>query len=293
MNKFLCGSFFFITVCCMSSCSLQKLIPWRKAPAAGRVAIDSTQATFAGPVRRAILPAPDTFSVAADTAGIMKELIAMVTPVWNSRLNYRTFSGKAKVHFEGKEESQDFTAGIRVKKDSCIWVDITALGGMVHAARILITTDSFFMLNYLQKEYSKIALTDVAKVLPTQVDFNSLQNVITGEPLRNGIITDVAELGNSWLVHVADSTYLQSVNCSKADSTISMDEVNTRAPNGPKATMHFNRYEYTCGKRIAMSRVVNIQNLQDRFLLEMDFQTIEFDKDFEMPFSIPSKFNQK
>ena len=42
-----------------------------------------------------------------------------------------------------------------------------------------------------------------------------------------------------------------------------------------------------------MSRIIDIQNLQDKFLLEMDFQNIEFDKELEMPFNIPAKFTQK
>ncbi len=294
MNRFLCGSILIIFSCCISSCSLQRLIGRKKTvptPVTTNVIIpDSTKTAAPIVVRRANLPEPDTFGVVPDTSGLMKRLVDMVTPVWNSRLSFKTMSGKAKVHFEGPQESQDFTASIRVKKDSAIWVDVTALGGMVHAARVLITNDSFVMLNYLQKEVTKLALKDVAKVLPTDVDFTSLQNLVTGEPLRDGAILDVAELGNSWLVHVADSSFLQSINCSKTDSTISTDQVNTRDPNGPQATLKFNRYEYSCGKRIAMSRTINIQNNVDKFLLEMDFQSVEFDKNVELPFSIPAKF---
>jgi hypothetical protein len=278
----------------MSSCSLKQLT---KVGHSRKKALAKTEATAIADapsvLHGANLPLPDTFSSvhAADTAGVMRHLIDMVTPVWNVRLSYHTMNGKAKVHFEGPNESQDFTASIRVKKDSAIWVDITALGGMIHAARALITNDSFFMINYLQKEYSKGALVDVAKILPTNVDFYSLQNLVMAEPLRSGAIMDVAELGASWLVHVADSSYLQTLNCTKADSTISIDQVNTRNPNGPQAIMKYERFEYTCGKRIAMTRTINIQNLQDKFLVEMDFQNIEFDKGLEMPFNIPSKFS--
>ncbi len=297
MNKFLCGSILLVCSFCISSCSLQRLIGRKKTAPVATTAVsptpDSSKNVETQLVRRANLPQPDTFGVIGDTAGLMKKLVDMVTPVWNSRLAFKTMSGKAKVHFEGPQESQDFTASIRVKKDSAIWVDITALGGMVHAARVLITNDSFVMLNYLQKEVTKLALKDIAKVLPTDVDFTSLQNLITGEPLRAGTIVDVAELGNSWLVHVADSSFLQSVNCSKSDSSILTDQVNTRDPNGPQAILRFNRYEYSCGKRIAMSRTINIQNSADKFLLEMDFQSVEFEKELELPFNIPAKFTHK
>jgi Domain of unknown function (DUF4292) len=117
--------------------------------------------------------------------------LGMVQPIWKNSLVFNTFGAKAKVHYESGDNSQDFTASFRVRKDSCIWVTITALGGMVQAARVLITPDSVFMINYLDKEISALPLSDVAKVLPVQVDFTSLQNLILGQPPRNGRIDKV------------------------------------------------------------------------------------------------------
>ena len=241
------------------------------------------------------LPAPDTIAVApVDTAGITKQLIAAMTPICNGSLcRYVTFSGKAKVHFEGPEEKQDFTANIRVKKDTAIWIDITALGGMFHAARIYITSDSFFMINYQQKEVSRISLSQVAKILPTEVDFVSLQNLIVGDPLRKGQITQVAALAGSWMVSMDDGTYTQSINYSKGDSTIEMNQVNTRKPNGPQALLKYENYELISGNKMSKTRVVNIQNGTARFSIEMDLQNIEFDRQVEMPFSVPQKYSVK
>lgn len=293
MNKLLCGSLLLFIMCCMSSCSLQRLITRKKATDTVVALPDTTKVADNHIIRRANLPEPDTFGMKPDTTGLMKKLIDMVTPVWNARLSFRTMSGKAKVHFEGPQESQEFTASIRLKKDSAIWIDVTALGGMVHAVRVLITADSLVMLNYLQKEVTRISLKDVGKVLPVDVDFTSLQNIVTGEPLRTGSIADVADLGTSWLLHITDPTFLQTATCLKADSTITDNQVNTHDANGPQANMKFSHYEYADGKRIAMSRVINIFNKQDKFLLEMDFQGVEFDKEVELPFSVPAKFTLK
>lgn len=295
MNKFLCGSALLLSLCVLDSCSLLHSMSGRKKRAGNTMPLTDTTKIVAAPANHNFiaLPEQDTISAVPDTTGLMKKLVDMVLPIYNKRISYTTFSCKAKVNFTGPEDKQDFTANIRLKKDTAIWVDITGLGGMVHAARVYITRDSFFMINYLQKTGQKLALKDVGKVLPTQVDFTTLQNLIIGEPLRAGNIRDVAVLGNSWLLRVQDDSYIQMLNYSKADNTLTNSQVNTLAPNGPEAVLQYNSFEDVGGRKMSMSRNVHITNGNDKFLLEMDLQNAEFDKQLDMPFSIPKSFSTK
>ena len=234
------------------------------------------------------LPEPDTISQVPDTVGLAKSLIEKATPIWAKRIRYKTFSGKAKVHFESADESKDFTAHIKIKKDSAIWVNITMLS--LTAARVFITPDSFFMLIPLQREILKMPLSGVAKILPTQVDFKSLQNMIIGDPLRDGTITGVSVLATSWLINVQDSNYQQQINFNISDSTMQDARLNTFDPKGPRAVMKYDSYETYGEKRTSSSRKVNIMNGNDNFLLEMELQNIEFDQAVEMPFNIPKGY---
>ncbi len=243
----------------------------------------------------ALYPQPDTFSEVKNVDGIeaTNKLISGVLPLFKNIRSYTTFNGKAKVHFEGPGEQQDFTAIIRLKKDTALWINIFGLGGVVNAARVYITRDSFFMINYLQKEVTKIALAQVAKVLPTEVDFMSLQRLITGEPLREGTIVDVAELSNSWLLHVTDPGYLQELQYNKSDSTLSTCLLNTHDPNGPQALMKYADFELLYDKKFSKARNINIKNGADQFAIEMYFQNADFDKPIEMPFNIPGNYTVK
>jgi hypothetical protein len=121
----------------------------------------------------------------------------------------------------------------------------------------------------------------------------SLQNLIIGAPLRNGVIKDVAVLGATWLLHVADSSYAQTINYRKQDSVMVSDQVNTIAPNGPQATLRYDNFELFSGRKVSTSRAVDILNGADKFLLEMELQGVEFDKQLEMPFSIPKNYSNK
>lgn len=274
----------------MGSCSVLHFGKGRKHK--GGLVTDTTKFVVTPIPDTALIAGRDTLTV-PDTSGLMKQLVDMVLPIYNKRHQYTTFTGKAKVHFESPEDKQDFTANIRVKKDTAIWVDITALGGMFHVARVYVTNDSFFLINYKDKNGMRLALTEVARILPTQVDFMTLQNLMIGEPLRSGNIRDVATQGASWLLKVQDNNYMQSLEYRKADSLLIGNQVNTLSPNGPQAVLKYDHFEVINNRKVPASRTVTIQNGNDKYLLEMEMQNMEFDKQLEMPFTIPKGFPLK
>ncbi|MBC7552653.1 MAG: DUF4292 domain-containing protein [Taibaiella sp.] len=291
MNKFsYCYLLLLVTLLAHSSCSLQRLLKKKTTEVA---VIDSSADVYTGILPRFSLPAPDTFMLAIDTIGNGIKLLTIVKPVWERRLSYNTFGAKAKVNFEGPEEKQEFTASIRLRKDSAIWVDITALGGMVHAARVLITPDSMLMINYLQKEFSKISLGDIAKILPVQVDFPTLQNLITGDPPRNGTISAVSETADKWWLSVDDGSYVQVIAYDKADSLLKTDQVNTRNTNGPEALFKFMNYISIQNKKFSANREITINNGADHFKLSLEMQRVDFDQVLDFPFSIPKNYTEK
>ncbi len=68
-----------------------------------------------------------------------------------NHIDFSTFSAKIKVNYEGADgNGNDFTAYIRIKKDSMIWVKITAVLG-IDAFQMLITPDSVKILDKLKK----------------------------------------------------------------------------------------------------------------------------------------------
>jgi hypothetical protein len=216
--------------------------------------------------------------------------IAALTPLWTRRLNYKTLSGKAKIGLEGPDLSHELTANYRIAKDSVIWVHVTALGGIVSVARIFVTPDSFFMLNYQQKEATKLALKDVGKILPVPVKFQQLQSLFTGDPLADGTITAAESKDSSWSLRVEDPTFLQSVTYAKKDSTLAMSTLETHDPNGPRALVNYNLYELVSNRLLSTSRTVHIQNGVKAYTVEMDLANPEFDKELEFPFSIPGNY---
>ena len=134
MNKFVCAVLCVMLSGCLTSCSFHKLIK-------GKVAkIDTSRvATVLPPtvVSDTVVKAPNT----PDSLAIVKRLIEELTPLWKNRLTYNTFSAKAKVRIDGPDGKFDFAAHFRIRKDSVIWMEADAMGGL-YRIRILITRDS-------------------------------------------------------------------------------------------------------------------------------------------------------
>ena len=91
---------------------------------------------------------------------------------------------KASGKFEQGEESQNFKAEIRMKRDSIIWIELSDPLVGIKAARAFITPDSIAFVNKIQNEYFAGSFDYLNTKLGTRVDFELLQNLILGEPLR-------------------------------------------------------------------------------------------------------------
>lgn len=294
MNKIASSMLLLAVSCSMASCSILKggKGKRKKEKAADSVAVVDS-ARLGDSLATATQPATDTAMVALPVAWAMKQLIDSLGPLCSQRMAYATFSGRAKVHFQGPDDNQEFTANFRIRKDSIIWVQISGLGGMVSVARICITPDSFLMINQLQREVVRRPLSHVAKFLPTAVDFVSLQNLVTGDPLRTGTVTFAADSGASWLFHVQDSAYLQEIAYSKTDSTMVSGSLHTLSPGGAWAAGIYGNYQVRDGRKLSTDRMWNIQNGPASYSLDMDFINSSFDQPLDFPFSVPKNYTLK
>lgn len=91
------------------------------------------------------------------------------------------FSGKAKLTYRDEYMRQSFTANIRIRKDSVIWLNFKKFS--LEAARVLITPDSVFILDRINNEYSIEPFEYVQRRYSLPVGFQGLQALILGNPV--------------------------------------------------------------------------------------------------------------
>jgi outer membrane biogenesis lipoprotein LolB len=97
----------------------------------------------------------------------------------HSRLHqYHTVDFKAKVSVKDKK-TQNFTANVRMVRDSVIWASFTGTLG-VEGARIIITKDTIHVLDKLKKIYYKEPFSFIYNYVPFPVTMNLLQDLLVG-----------------------------------------------------------------------------------------------------------------
>ncbi len=258
-----------------------------KKPVRKDVAVDSV-ATAGGVVDSLLIPFPALNEE-------KKALVGILLPLKEKKIHFHTFTGKAKMFFQGGGEKHEFTAGIRMQKDSVIWVSVSALGGLVQVARAMITPDSIHLINYLQREVTMLPASEASKLLPADINFETLQNLIIGNLVSsNGIPTDATDFGGTWSLQLEDRQYHQLIAYNKSDTTMRSNQVRTRnAVPETGLMMQFGNYEWVSNQRFPVSRVINIITGEDQYYLDMNFSNVIIDEPTDFPFVIPKKYTLK
>lgn len=94
-------------------------------------------------------------------------------------IDYDWFVGKAKMYGEREGFGLSFTANVRIKRDSIIWISISKIG--LEAYRILIRPDSVFAISRFEKIYIAEKLDHFAAQYDINADYATLQGLFTGE----------------------------------------------------------------------------------------------------------------
>src|SRR6266496_3630186 len=114
-----------------------------------------------------------------DSLALVKNIIADIT---KKRIDFTTFTGKVKIEYEGKENSDQATAYVRMQKDSLIWVSLTGALG-IEGIRVLINKDSVKLMNKLQKTVQYRSIAYLQELTEVPFDFYALQDMIIGNPV--------------------------------------------------------------------------------------------------------------
>jgi hypothetical protein len=94
-------------------------------------------------------------------------------------ITFDYLSARTRVKYDDGIKDISGTANVRMAYDSIIWVSITP-GLGIEAARLLITQDSVFFIDRINKKYMKLGYEDMSKVYQFDVDFGMIQSIILG-----------------------------------------------------------------------------------------------------------------
>jgi hypothetical protein len=111
------------------------------------------------------------------------------------RLAFDYLSIKSKVELTQPNKVTKVTALIRMKQDSLIWFNLSGALG-VQGMRGMITQDSVFIINRVEKEYATYSFADISREFNFPIDFAIVQSMIIGDMPKPDVDKQIVKRGN-------------------------------------------------------------------------------------------------
>jgi hypothetical protein len=227
-------------------------------------------------------------------ADSLKVIQQTVNGLVRNKIDFRTFSSRMKVHYEGGDgKDYEFNAYIHIKKDSMIWVSINAALG-IEAFRLLITPDSVKILDKLKKIARLRSVSFLQEEIHLPVDFRTLQDLLMGNPIyldttnilfykqdASGIsLLSVGELFKNYLTLNSDNT----IRHCKLDD---VDPMRART-----CDLTYGDYEKRDTLRFSTYRKISVAE-KTKVDIELGYKQYKFNENLSFSFTIPKNYRRR
>lgn len=119
--------------------------------------------------------------VVKTTIDSTKSILPEIKTVISNIFEYDYLSYKARCDYKDPNMDQSFTMNVRMKRDSILWISITAVGFEV--ARAILNKDSVKIISRLEKKYFVYGYDYIKKLSGTQLSLLQIQNLLTANLL--------------------------------------------------------------------------------------------------------------
>ena len=223
--------------------------------------------------------------------GTVLEKEELLLWVHNSEIDPEWFSAKGKVLYKSDYDQIRFTINVRVRKDSVIWMNVKKLG--IEVARILVRSDSVFVLDRLGNGFVADDLSFIAKEYNVPVDFLQMKNLLLGNPHALYDSMDVVLDSQYYNLQYENSEERLNLWFNNWNFTLAKEEFQDKAQSN---LLNMQLFEYnSIGDSILFStkRIVDISGPDfDDFFLNIQLLNLEFDVPKTIKFHIPDHYER-
>ncbi len=208
-----------------------------------------------------------------DSSAVVKNIINDLT---KKRIDFTTFSAKVKIEYEGKENSDQATAYIRIQKDSLIWISLTGALG-IEGIRVMIKRDSVRLMNKLQKTVQYRSITYLQELTEVPFDFYNLQDLIVGNPVfLDSNIVSYQNNNNELLVLMVGNIFKHLITLENNDFKVlhsKLDDID--ATRNRTADITYDDYENASSFNFSTKRKITIAE-KSKLDINLDFKSYNF-----------------
>jgi hypothetical protein len=195
---------------------------------------------------------------------------------------------KGKINIEKEGKSIKLSSNIRIRKDSAIWVSVTAPFG-IELFRAMIRPDSVFFINIPKANYTKQPISYLHKQLKTEIDFFQIQEMFFGTPSVPKANYNLTENKNSYTISAKEKN--------KKAIIFTVEKENFRIIEGNYKTSENEYFKFTLSQYseteerffLPNNIILNVKATDD-FNVDLNYSKIIVNKAQKMTFSIPKNY---
>lgn len=209
----------------------------------------------------------------------------------SNQIAYKTLSLRSRMNWYDGNTEQEFLATIRMKKDSVIWLSLGLFG--IEGARVLITPDSFFLINKLSNEYLAHDFSYIENWLMFPVNFKILQQILVGEKISIDSKISLAAKNDSAVV-LFDETYklFEKARVNNTNYTIENILLKDKMLKQDLSAT-FDSYNLLNQKPFSYKRNIRINRDSQSMNLQMEILKVMVDGDLSFPFEVNEKMKKQ
>ncbi len=220
--------------------------------------------------------------------------------------HFETFKAKALTSITSKGKTNDLKINIRIRKDSAIWVSISAGVGL-EAARVLLTKDSVMFLNRLEKTFFAGNYDFINKMINAQVDFDIVQALLTGndfkwydyQELKSTIDGQLYQLESAHRRKLKKysrqneeiNVIYQSMWLNPTSFKIERIKIKEVKNENKKMDAFYSNFKAVDKQTIPFQYDITISANED-VVIDATLMKVELDTELSFPFNIPSKYEE-
>jgi hypothetical protein len=202
--------------------------------------------------------------------------------------DYEYLSAKTKITVINTDGKTEFSASVRIKKDSAIWISISpALG--IEIARVLITKDSIKIIDRFNKKYYSTNYNVFKDYTSIPITLNTLESIIAGLPIYYDEKKLKAKKQDTLLLLTSSQKKIQNTLYLNPDYTIwRMDLIDSAM--GKSLNLKYKSYNRDNKKPFALERELDL-NDEKKTNVFINFSKVKIDSPLKFPFNVKEKYD--
>ncbi|NSL89889.1 DUF4292 domain-containing protein [Chitinophaga solisilvae] len=249
---------------------------------------------------RTTFPATDTSRVIAHKDTTSEEdrnkfIGDMLKGIHSKEIVFNTFSGRVRLGYEDERKSHNnLTATIRMKKDSIIWISVSA-PIIDEVMRAVITPDSLKLYNRMEKQLFLRKMSDAEELLNIPFDFKTMQDLLIGNPVYlTDSVFGVVKTPSIISFSCEHPKFISLFNVFADDFGLQQSKVmdkDSTNPNKRSCELTYGDYTTVAGHRFPTVRRIFVEE-KSVTKIALDFTRYDFDIPLSFPFNTPASYKR-